>query len=297
VDEDATSASFAQDAPQDLYQLLGVECGADVDAIKKAYLDKMKICHPDVAGEEGAEMCALLNDAWDLLKDPRQKEAYDAEVQETSSRAGLPSPTPRGNMSPTWEWTPKEKKPAWTGKPLSRSNYSKVAEEDAGRKWREQKFVYVDEWRCIACRNCCDVAPKTFCIDADAGRARVYTQWGNSEDYLDYAVVSCPVDCIYWVNRDELQVLEYVTRDAIFESGNSLPCSMAVRQGTAASPPNPFRLAENFKAKLKREELKREREAARKSVGGFTAAASRFRQRIQDSFGSLSASLRRAGWG
>lgn len=28
----------------------------------------------------------------------------------------------------------------------------------------------------------CDVAPQTFCIQNDNGRANVYTQWGNSED-------------------------------------------------------------------------------------------------------------------
>ena len=25
------------------------------------------------------------------------------------------------------------------------------------------------------------------------------------QEYLDYAVASCPVDCIYWVSREELQ--------------------------------------------------------------------------------------------
>lgn len=49
--------------------------------------------------------------------------------------------------------------------------------------------VFVDEWTCIACRNCCDVAPRTFCIDADAGRARVFAQWGNGEELLDYAAL------------------------------------------------------------------------------------------------------------
>lgn len=29
----------------------------------------------------------------------------------------------------------------------------------------------------------------------------------SPKEYLDYAVASCPVDCIYWVSREELQVV------------------------------------------------------------------------------------------
>eukprot|EP00435_Cladocopium_sp_Y103_P001648 s2810_g1.t1 len=222
--EEQGDAGLALRAPSNLYELLGVDDKADSDEIKKAYYDKMKICHPDIAGDDGEEICILLNDAYDLLSDPEEKEAYDIQLHRangTQKPVLLLDPSPQ-DLSPTWDWTSKtgnkKSKPVYNGRPLSRSLHHKVAPEDQGEKWEEQKFVFVDEWTCIACRNCCDVAPRTFCIDADAGRARVFAQWGNSEELLDYAVQACPVDCIYWVSRDELQVLEYVTRDRPLDS-------------------------------------------------------------------------------
>jgi hypothetical protein len=42
------------------------------------------------------------------------------------------------------------------------------------------------------------------------GAAQVFAQWLNEEDDLQAAVESCPVDCIHWVERDQLPVLEHV---------------------------------------------------------------------------------------
>ncbi|CAK9096272.1 Chaperone protein dnaJ C76 [Durusdinium trenchii] len=201
----------------------------------------MKICHPDIAGDDGEEICILLNDAYDLLSDPKEKKAYDIELHGAN---GMPKPVQISvsTLAGEHEWTSKagnkKMKPVYNGRPLSRSLHRKVPPEDQGEKWNDEKFVFVDEWTCIACRNCCDVAPRTFCIDADAGRARVFAQWGNSEELLDYAVQACPVDCIYWVSRDELQVLEYVTRDRLED---------------------PFTMATDFKAKLEEEAERRKR--------------------------------------
>lgn len=73
------------------------------------------------------------------------------------------------------------RKPVYNGRPLSRSLHRKVPPEDQGEKWNDEKFateictvgvllrsvslswsfatgfvakVFVDEWTCIACRNC-----------------------------------------------------------------------------------------------------------------------------------------------
>jgi hypothetical protein len=43
------------------------------------------------------------------------------------------------------------------------------------------------------------------------GRSYVFGQWLNPEDDLQCAIDSCPVDCIHWVERDELPVLEWVS--------------------------------------------------------------------------------------
>ena len=82
----------------------------------------------------------------------------------------------------------------------------------------ESRAVFVDENQCIGCMNCVYAAPATFRMNHDYGRARVFSQWLNTEDELDTAVQSCPVDCIHWVERSELPALEYVCQ-------NVRPCS------------------------------------------------------------------------
>jgi hypothetical protein len=54
-------------------------------------------------------------------------------------------------------------------------------------------------------------APATFRIEPVHGRSYVFAQWLNNEEDLQTAVDSCPVDCIHWVQREELPVLEWVS--------------------------------------------------------------------------------------
>lgn len=278
--------------PQDLYQLLGVEPKADSAKIKQAYYDKMKICHPDVAGPEGEEMCMLLNEAYQTLSSPDSRKVHDEQCLGTGTAMTVYST----DLEPTWSWTPKasaKSKPVYTGKPYSRSLWSNVPVEDRGERWVKQDFVYVDEWSCIACRNCCDVAPRTFCIDAEAGRARVYSQWGNSEEYLDYAVMSCPVDCIHWVSREELQALEYVTRDQMYKNGSVMPCPMAAMRGNGNVTVDTFSLAQEWlERRAKEQEV-----LASKGLSDLAVSSNKLRQRIQEAFSNLSEVLRSAGWG
>lgn len=60
----------------------------------------------------------------------------------------------------------------------------------------EKKFVYVNEQDCIGCYQCHNAAPATFFMEPDFGRARVYRQEADSEEVLDTAIDTCPVDCI-----------------------------------------------------------------------------------------------------
>jgi len=71
-----------------------------------------------------------------------------------------------------------------------------------------QKGVYVDEITCIGCKHCAHVARNTFYIEADYGRSRVIRQDGDSEEVIQEAIDTCPVDCIHWVNYAELKQLE-----------------------------------------------------------------------------------------
>ena len=61
----------------DLYEILGVERGADEREIKKAYRSLQKRCHPDIAGPSGHDMAIILNEIYALLSDPLSRSAYD----------------------------------------------------------------------------------------------------------------------------------------------------------------------------------------------------------------------------
>ena len=71
-----------------------------------------------------------------------------------------------------------------------------------------QKGVYVDEITCIGCKHCAHVARNTFYIEPDHGRSRVIRQDGDTEEIIQEAIDTCPVDCIHWVDYTELKKLE-----------------------------------------------------------------------------------------
>jgi molecular chaperone DnaJ len=64
---------------QDYYDLLGVPRGADEAAIKAAYRKLAKECHPDRHNgcSEQGERFKAINEAYDVLKDPQKRAAYD----------------------------------------------------------------------------------------------------------------------------------------------------------------------------------------------------------------------------
>lgn len=86
---------------------------------------------------------------------------------------------------------------------LERSGF----EPELGGELR-QKGVYVDEITCIGCKHCAHVAPNTFYIEPDYGRSRVYHQDGDTQEIIQEAIDTCPVDCIHWVDYTKLEQLE-----------------------------------------------------------------------------------------
>lgn len=98
------------------------------------------------------------------------------------------------------------------------------SEPELGGQWRDapertgfepelggvvrQRGVYVDEITCIGCKHCAHVARNTFYIEPDYGRSRVIRQDGDTEEVIQEAIDTCPVDCIHWVDYTELKHLE-----------------------------------------------------------------------------------------
>lgn len=59
------------------------------------------------------------------------------------------------------------------------------------------RMVYVDEHTCIGCTHCAMTAQSTFFMHSEHGRARVFQQWGDTDETIQIAIETCPVDCIH----------------------------------------------------------------------------------------------------
>ncbi len=86
-----------------------------------------------------------------------------------------------------------------------------------------EKAIWVDEAACIGCQYCVHVATNTFCVDEDLGRARVIRQNGDDLQVVQEAMDTCPVDCMHWVDFEDLDRLEASLNRDMFQSLGKLP--------------------------------------------------------------------------
>ncbi|KAK9284631.1 hypothetical protein L1049_023807 [Liquidambar formosana] len=152
----------------DYYEVLGLLPDATPEQIKKAYYNCMKACHPDLSGN-----------------DP---ETTNFCMFINDIYAVLSDPVQRMIYDEI-------------------HGYALTAINPFLDDSSPKDHVFVDEFSCIGCKNCANVAPHVFGIEEDFGRARVYSQCGNSE-LAQQAVESCPVDCIHWTSAAQLSLLE-----------------------------------------------------------------------------------------
>lgn len=69
------------------YELLGVKQDASAEEIKKAYRKRSRAFHPDV-NPDADDMFVLINTAYDVLKDPGKRAAYDRTLESGSASQG-----------------------------------------------------------------------------------------------------------------------------------------------------------------------------------------------------------------
>ena len=86
-----------------------------------------------------------------------------------------------------------------------------------------EKAVWVDESACIGCQYCVHVATNTFIVDENYGRARVIRQNGDNLEVVQEAIDTCPVDCMHWVDFEDLDRLEASLNRDMFQSLGKLP--------------------------------------------------------------------------
>ena len=86
-----------------------------------------------------------------------------------------------------------------------------------------EKAIWVDEAECIGCQYCVHVASNTFIVDEDLGRSRVVRQNGDNLDIVQEAIDTCPVDCIHWVDFEDLDSLDASLNRDMFQSLGKLP--------------------------------------------------------------------------
>jgi len=101
---------------------------------------------------------------------------------------------------------------------VSSNELIKVDDDGDPMTFRE-KMVFVDEVKCIGCNLCSQIAPSTFMMEDDHGRARCFNQEAEDEETIAEAISVCPVSCIHYVPWEELVRLEK-KREVVMQNYN-----------------------------------------------------------------------------
>lgn len=90
-------------APPDYYALLEVAPSASAEEVRSAYRRLARIHHPDTSGSpESIERMRQINEAWEVLRDPERRAAYDRT---------RPRPAPPRRVVRTVRRTPQARRP------------------------------------------------------------------------------------------------------------------------------------------------------------------------------------------
>jgi curved DNA-binding protein CbpA len=111
----------------DPYAVLRVAPDAPWSVVQAAYRALARIHHPDLAGDAGIGEMRRINAAWEMLRDPKRRAAYDAKRAGTSDHTGT-----RSNAHDLAAHDPHTSPPGsarWPGR-------SSTASAESPRAWR-----------------------------------------------------------------------------------------------------------------------------------------------------------------
>jgi curved DNA-binding protein CbpA len=77
---------------KDYYTVLGVTPAEGLHAIRRAYRNLAKQYHPDYAGQEGQTQFQEIQEAYEVLSDPRKRKEYDARRPVVRSARAVAEP-------------------------------------------------------------------------------------------------------------------------------------------------------------------------------------------------------------
>jgi ferredoxin len=121
-----------------------------------------------------------------------------------------------------------------------------------------QRFVFVDEPKCIGCTNCAVEARNTFFMEEGAGRARAFAQGQDDQDAVEVAIACCPTDCIKYVDLEDLIILETERSAAQPINPKSIGTTGGRDPGLTSSLPTKAKIDKPWEAPPKRKETSEE---------------------------------------
>ena len=181
---------------------------ATPEEIKKAYYSCMKVCHPDLSGDDPdvTNFCMFINEVYSVratsqvftfmyaackmfslcseichcteltwgvegqvLSDPAQRAVYDEiQVHSDSNKPFLWWQCTQGSSVCWWVYL------HWY------IDSSAVNRSFSFGSWVAQ-LIYLCGCTAAGCKNCANICPNVFQIEEDFGRSRVYSQSGSTE--------------------------------------------------------------------------------------------------------------------
>jgi curved DNA-binding protein CbpA len=125
------------------YELLGVEKDADAAEIKRAFREKAKLLHPDIAGSGGAEQMRRILAAWEVLSNAERRFEYDRAYDRFIKKAGYNYRT----------WLEEQDDPASQAKlvffellHLEEDRAVDIWRKNGGAEFRMEKYLDREDW-------------------------------------------------------------------------------------------------------------------------------------------------------